>query len=167
MTQNSHQDGQVYHDPNRDGEKGQKGDHIICKYCHAVYQNKKWEKLNDMDPKFVDELKQGCCPACHLEKGHLSDGVLHLSGTFLEEHKEEIKNLIHNIAEKEEDRDFMNRVERIDESEAGKIVVYTTKNSLAVEIGKKIDSAHKGGTLDIKFSKEDKPVDVRWHLDKE
>lgn len=156
-----------HRDPNRSKETNQKGDHIICKYCHAVYQNKKWEKLEKMDPKFVDQLSKGCCPACHLEKSHLSDGVLFLTGNVISAHKDEIKNLIHNIAEKEEERDFMNRVERIEESEPEKMVIYTTKNTLAVEIGKKIDSAYKGGKLDINFSKDDKPVDVRWHLDKE
>lgn len=155
-----------HRDPNRSKETDQKGDHIICQYCNAVYQNKRWERLENMDPKFVDELSKGCCPACHLEKGHLSDGVLHLSGTVLAEHKDEIKNLIQNIAAKEEERDFMNRLERI-EDDAEKMIIYTTKNSLAVELGKKVDNAYKGGKLDINFSKDDKPVDVRWHLDKE
>lgn len=167
MTQNSQRQGQAHHDPNKGRDKSQKGDHIICKYCNAVYQDKKWERLADMDAKFVDELKRGCCPACHLEKGHLSDGVLQLSGTFFEEHKDEIKHLILNLAQKEEERDFMNRLERMDESESGKITIYTTKNSLAVEMGKKVNDSYKGGKLDINFSKDDKPVDVRWHLDKE
>ena len=46
------------------------------------------------------------------------------------------------------------------------ITVYTTKNQLAVELGKKIAAAHKGGKLEIQWSKTDKPVEVRWHFNK-
>jgi NMD protein affecting ribosome stability and mRNA decay len=156
-----------HRDPNKKSDHFAKGDHIICKYCHSIYQGKKWEPLKDMNATFVDEITKGVCPSCHLEKGHLSDGVLTLSGTFLEQHKDEVKHLIHNLGEKEEERDIMNRIERIDESEPQQMVIYTTKNSLAVEIGKKVNDSYKGGKLDIKFSKKDKPVEVHWHLDKE
>jgi hypothetical protein len=58
----------------------------------------------------------------------------------------------------------MNRVERLD-SGADEITAYTSKNQLAAEIGRKLDRAYKGGKLEIKWSKDDKPVDVTWHKD--
>ena len=112
----------------------------------------------------MDELRVGICPACHEQIGHLSDGVLHLSGTGMVKNKTEIKNLIQNTAKREEERDILNRVERIEDNR-NEMVIYTTKNQLAVEIGKKVAAAHKGGKLDIKWSKNDKPVEVYWNFD--
>jgi len=93
-----------------------------------------------------------------------SDGELRLSGTFLKNHNKEIMGIILNTEAKENRRDVENRIERIAYEGAG-ITVYTGKNQLAVEMGKKISSAYKGGELTIKWSKDDKPAEVRWHKD--
>lgn len=161
-----HDSNRAHHDPNKEQHHGKVDSHVICQYCQAVYQKKHWAPMKDMDPTFIDQMKKGCCPACHLEKNHLSDGVLHLSGTFLKNHQDEIMHLVMNTAEKEEERDVLNRVERFEHTQPDTITIYTTKNSLAVELGKKIDSAYKGGTLEIKFSEGERVAEVSWHLDK-
>ncbi len=138
---------------------------LICKYCRAIYDGKGWEPFEKLDPKMIDQLHMSICPACHEEKEHVSDGVLHLSGDGVIKNKNEIKNLIHNTAAHEESRDILNRVERMDEKDNTEMIVYTTKNQLAVEIGQKIADAFKGGKLDIHWSKQDKPVEVWWHHD--
>lgn len=137
---------------------------LMCKECRAVYDGKYWRPFEKLDPKLIDELKITICPACHEQFGHVSDGVLHLKGTGYKAHVHEIKNLIHNSADREEERDILNRVERIEE-ENDEMTVYTTKNQLAVELGKKINSAYKGGKLEIKWSKDDMPVEVYWNFD--
>lgn len=137
---------------------------LMCHECRAIYDGKYWRPFEKLDPKLVDELKISICPACHEQFDHISDGVLHLNGTGFEAHRAEIKNLIHNTAEREEERDILNRVERIEE-EGDQMTVYTTKNQLAVELGKKINNAYKGGKLEIKWSKDDKPVEVHWNFD--
>lgn len=153
-----------YHDPAKKREPQHEVGELICKYCHAVYQNKHWVAFEKLEAKFIDQLKKGSCPTCHETMQHLSDGVLHLSGVVLDKHFSEIKNIIHNIGEKEETRDIENRIERIEETNDG-LTVYTSKNQLAVELGKHVDQAYKGGKLEIKWSKEDKPAEVRWHND--
>ena len=153
-----------YHDPVKQHDGKSISGELICKYCHAIYQDKHWQPLENLDPKLIDRIQKGICPACHLERQHLSDGVVHLMGAFVGNHLEEIKNLIENIGELEEKRDILNRIERIEQKNGG-ITVYTSKNQLAVEIGKKVSNAHKGGKLDIQWSKEDKPVDVTWNKD--
>ncbi len=153
-----------HHDPDKKREKNEGNGELVCKYCNAIYQGKHWQSLEKLDLTLIDKFKKGVCPACHMSKNHLSDGVLHLSGAGFMEKKEEIKNLVENIGKKEEERDIENRVERIEEK-SDSMIVYTSKNQLAVEIGKKIADSHKGGTLDIKWSKEDKPVDVTWNKD--
>ena len=161
MTQNATT---PHHDPAKKRTSGGISGELICKYCNAVYQNKRWIPFEKLDPTFIDQLKKGVCPACHLQQNHLSDGVVHLTGKMVGLHKEEIKNLLHNIAQKEEARDVENRLERMEETDET-ITLYTSKKQLATEMGKHVDDAYKGGTLEIKWSKEDKPVEVRWHHD--
>ncbi|MFC1749817.1 BCAM0308 family protein [Pseudomonadota bacterium] len=152
----------AFHDPNWKKE-AKKGKILICKHCNAVYDNKGWKHLEDLDPSHVDDLKKSVCPACHASKNHTSDGVVHLSGDFFIAHKEEILNTINNLADQAEERDVLNRIERIEHTDEGEMIIYTTKNKLAMEIGKHVADAFKGGDLDIQFSKDDMPVEVRWH----
>jgi len=156
-----------YHSPDKGRTKkvaSKSSTKLICKECHAVYNGKTWQAFAKTNAKIMDELRVSVCPACHEKIGHISDGILHLSGTGMIKNKKEIKNLIQNTAKREEERDILNRVERIEDN-ANELIVYTTKNQLAVEIGKKIAAAHKGGKIEIKWSKSDKPVEVHWHFD--
>lgn len=143
-------------------KKSQEG--LICMYCNAVYDEKHWRHFEDLNPAHLEKMKKSCCPTCHEERGHVSDGVLHITGTFIQTGKDEIDGIIANCAKKEEKRDVLNRIERIDYGK-NEITVYTAKNTLAVEIGKKLDSAHKGGKLDIKWAKGEKLSEVTWHKD--
>jgi len=135
---------------------------LICRICNAVYEEQHWKPFRKLEPKYIDKLKKTICPACHAQRGMVSDGVLKVTGSFLLNHGKEIMGIILNTEAKENRRDILNRIERI-ESGAGRITVYTGKNQLAVEIGKKIASAYKGGELKIKWSKDDKPVEVTWN----
>jgi len=135
---------------------------LQCKYCKAIYQEKRWRPYADLDPKYVGELHESVCPTCHKKNSHYSDGQITISGKFVKEHKTEIMNLIENIARREEKRDVLNRIERIDEEDENKTVIYTSKNDLARLLGKKLDSAYKGGKLDYNWSKEDKFAEVKW-----
>jgi hypothetical protein len=149
--------------PNMKKGKHLSGD-IICRYCNAIYQEKHWCAFNKLNPANIDKLQKGVCPSCHEERGHVSDGVVTITGTFVKNHRKEIDGIIINTEARELKRDIMNRIERID-SNADAIIVYTTKNQLAAEIGKNLDKAYKGGELEIKWSKDDKPVSVKWHKD--
>lgn len=157
---------QPYHDPSKGRTKksGSKKEDLICIYCNAVYEKKRWLPFDKLNVKHIDNLEKSVCPSCHDKKNHVSDGVLQLSGKFLRNHLMEISGIIANTEAKEMKRDIMNRVERLDLYPT-LVTVYTAKNQLAVEIGKHINSAYKGGKLEIKWSKSDKPVSVKWHKD--
>jgi hypothetical protein len=137
---------------------------MICNYCHAIYSEKHWRPFADLKPEHLNKLKKGVCPTCHQKKSHVSDGVLHVSGSFLANHSKEIMSIILNAEERETKRNILNRIERINQS-AKELTVYTAKNQMAAEIGKKLDSAYKGGKLTIKWSKEDKKADITWKKD--
>lgn len=161
--QNPQAKGKKFQSSNSKGSFGRTK--LMCHECRAVYDGKSWQSFEKLNPKTIDELKISVCPACHESIDHLSDGVLHLTGTGMLANKKEIKNLIMNMAKQAEENNVLDRVERIDESQKNEMIVYTTKNQLAVRIAKKIAASHKGGKVDIKWSKDDKPVEVKWHYD--
>lgn len=147
--------------------KGKKssGLKLLCRYCHAVYNGKSWIPFEKMDPKIIDELRASVCPACHEINEHVSDGILNIRGAGVKAHLKDITNLINHMGKTAEARNVLDRVERVDQTRDG-LVVYTTLNQLAVRIGKSVASAYKGGKLDIKWSRQDKPVEVTWTYDK-
>lgn len=138
---------------------------LICKYCNAIFEGKHWRKFADLKVAFIDRIHSAVCPACHEEQNHLSDGIVKLSGTIMPAKRTEILNEINNAEKTAQSRNVLDRVERVEDSGKNEITVYTTNNQLAVQIGKKIASAHKGGKLEIKWSKNEKAVEVRWHKD--
>lgn len=166
---------QGFQDPNRDGkekrypfDKGKKHmkETVVDPKSDLVYEDKHWKPVDEMKPATADEYKIGNAPITEMQESGICDGVLHLTGTFALKHKDEIMNAIKNSKELAEERDAMNQVANIEENENG-ITVYTVKNRLAVTLGKKIDSAFKGGKLEITWSDDDKPADVKWHKDLE
>jgi len=159
-TPNMQKQKRMAYDPHRRGRNAE----LICKVCKAIYQDKYWQPFSKLNPVNVDKLKVSVCPACHSKRAMESDGVLHLSGTFLKNHYKEIMGIIINTEAKENKRDVLNRIERI-AYQGNEVIVYTGKNQLAVEMGKKVSSAYKGGELKIQWSKDDKPAEVKWHKD--
>ncbi len=164
---------QGFHDPNKNTkdkrypfDKGKKhmNENIVDPKSDLVYQDKHWKPVDEINPNHTDDIKTGQSPLTEMKESGICDGILRLSGTFLEKHKEEIINTIKNSEELAEERNPMNQIENIEEDEEG-ITVYTAKNKLAVTLGKKIDSAFKGGELKITWSDDDKPADVKWHKD--
>lgn len=165
-----------FHDPNKSKkedkrypfDKGKKHtkEHAVDPERNIVYEDKHWKPLEDLNPKHVDKMKATDSPVTEMEKRKVCDGVLHLTGSFFKGHKDEIMRAVKNSEELAKERDVMNVIENIEENPDG-ITIYTAKNQLAVTLGKKIDSAFKGGNLNISWSDDDKPSEVRWHKDLE
>lgn len=166
---------QAWHDPNQNPgdkrfpfDKGKKHmkDTVVDREGKLVYEDKRWKPLDEMEETNGDKVKSGQSPVTEMVDSGICDGVLHLTGSFLEKHKEEILHTIRNAEKSAVERDAMNKIENIEESETD-ITVYTVKNRLAVTIGRKLDSAFKGGKLDITWSEDDKPAEVKWHKELE
>ena len=129
---------------------------IMCPVCHAYYYKKSWHNdLEGLTPnRFAEhDIRFSTCPACEMKKGKTFEGevIIKLSDEL---HKHDVLNAIHNSDEQARDKDPMDRVLWITDS-GSEIRVYTSENQLAVKIGKKLDSALKGGKLDIQYSRED------------
>lgn len=163
----------AYHDPNKSKEKrygyDKRGKNIntiiIDKQAGLIYEEKHWKPLSKLNPSHIDSLLAGKSPATIMQENHICDGVLHLSGNFVEKHKQEIIGTIQKYDRIARRADPLNSVQSIEQSGPVALTVYTAKNQLAVHIGKKIARSFKGGTLKIHWSKHDKPVELWWHKD--
>src|SRR3989338_7530229 len=128
---------------------------VACPQCDAVYYYKSWHHnlLNykgvSTDKGFVFKL----CPADQMKKDGFFEGEVVVEN-FPKQEGEEILNLIKNIGEKAYGRDVLDRIFNTEILDS-KIVVTTSENQLAKQIGKSINKAKKGSKLDESFSEED------------
>lgn len=141
-----------------------------CTNCRAIYHDKHWHSATLLlvpdSPLARAEFADALCEECTLEKNRASRAIPHsgevvIDGTFTPAEHYDLLNLVRNVGHRAMDRDPEDRIIRIDEQD-GRIHIYTSENQLAVSIGKQVDRSHKGGELEITWSKTDKPVRVVW-----
>jgi Zn-finger nucleic acid-binding protein len=138
---------------------------IICPNCNCVFFDKAWHHSLEEGAKHLTDRKNirfKICPACQMAKDRTFEGelVISLSKEKLAE-KNKIMNIVKNSDEQARAHDPLDRVLWM-ENESGKIRVLTSENQLAVRVGKKLESAFKGGTLEIKHSHEEDLIRVFW-----
>lgn len=138
----------------------------LCDLCHAVYRNRRWQ---------IDPLESGrlagspavqmvTCPACRKIAGHYPEGILTLRGDYLWHHEEEIRNILDNALDRVAARKPLERiisVQRIN----GELVIETTDNKLAEQLGRLVQKAHSG---ELQIDWQGNPVVCRvqwerWH----
>ena len=148
---------------------------VICPDCNCVFFDKAWHHSLEEDAKHLTDEKPRTsaqvrgknirfkiCPACQMKKDKTFEGelVMTLSKEKMAE-KNEILNVVKNSDEQARTHDPMDRVLWIEYKDS-EIRVLTSENQLAVRIGKKLESAFKGGTLEIKHSHEEDIIRVFW-----
>jgi hypothetical protein len=146
-----------------------KRDFIVCPECEAVYYHKSWHHgmegavKDQMPEEFADKhgIKFRTCPACQMKKDKVYEGEVIIRVGKSGGVKSDILNAVKNSDKQAQDRDPMDRVLWIDDR-GSEVRVYTSENQLAVKIGKKINSAFKGGKLNIKYSGKEDTARVVW-----
>ncbi len=142
------------------------GDPSVCSICDAVWTRGKWS----LDPGVRREVRRwraptpAVCPACRSAREGLPGGILYLTGAFLRDNRIEILNLVRNVAHTAAAKNPLERIIRIQETSKDRHVIETTSEKLARRLGRAISKAC-GGTLEIRFSHEDKLVRVYWRRD--
>ena len=86
-----------------------------------------------------------------------------IDGRFVSEHADEIKNLLKNENEKTAKVNPLARIMEI-RPEADRLVVTTTTEHLAQQLGRSLGKAF-GGDVRYDFSHENKLARVHWHRD--
>lgn len=138
---------------------------VICPGCSCVFFDKSWHHSLEEDARHLTDRKNirfKTCPACRMKKDRTFEGelVIELSKEKLGE-KKEILNVIKNSDEQAQAHDPMDRILWIEDGGA-KIRILISENQLAVRIGKKLESAFKGGVLEIKHSHGEDVIRAFW-----
>ncbi|MEX2052917.1 MAG: hypothetical protein WD898_01680, partial [Candidatus Paceibacterota bacterium] len=124
---------------------------IICSECNSVFFDKSWHHRLDDDIEHLNPDKKvefKTCPACQMKKDKVFEGQLVI---ILEENPgaaEEIMRVVKNSEEQAKEKDPMDRI-LWTEKQGKEIRIFTSENQLAVRMAKKLDSAFKGGKIDI------------------
>jgi NMD protein affecting ribosome stability and mRNA decay len=135
---------------------GKLPDPSVCPTCKAAYHSGRWT----WDPAPVDAERHQC-PACRRIADDYPAGIVTLRGSFLAEHGDEIRNLLHNVEAREKQNHPLKRIMAIDaEGEQG-LVVKTTDARLARGLGEALHHAYQG-ELDYDFHQVENVVRVSW-----
>jgi len=136
----------------------------VCPKCRAICRNKRWY-LDEKEFALLTGKKGGGiarrrCPACRKIADGFIGGVVTLRGSFVREHREEIRNLIRNEEKRAMGFNPLARIIEFTENEDG-FEVSTTAEKLAQRIGREVHKACSG-TVEYKWSEDSKLLRVHW-----
>lgn len=129
----------------------------VCPECGVVFSSGRWQWLPDVQEGANKEL----CPACQRIHDNVPAGFLTLSGTFFDEHRDEIMRLVHNKEEEQKAQRPMKRLMGVEKQDDGGVVITFSDVHLPRGVGEAIERAYEG-ELDIHYTKEAGIVRVYW-----
>jgi NMD protein affecting ribosome stability and mRNA decay len=103
------------------------------------------------------------CPACRKISDNYEGGIVNLEGEFLENHKDEILNIIRNVKEVEMKARPLEKIIGIVDN-GSMVEIKTTYEHLARRLGEAIHKAYKG-SLQIQYLVNEKYTRVYWSRD--
>lgn len=125
-----------------------------CPECGAHFIKGRWTWEDT-----TEDIHEALCPACKRIQDNYPAGFLTLSGDFLEDHKEEILNMIHNIEKAESNEHPLERIMEI-KAENGDTLITTTGIHLPRRLGDALENSYQG-ELDISYDAENY-IRVSW-----
>lgn len=127
-----------------------------CPSCGALFLDGRWTWATPATP-IVQETR---CPACQRIEDKYPAGHLTLQGPFFAEHRDELLNMIHNVADQERALHPLERIMAIVDAE-DHTVITTTGTHLARRLGEALARSYKG-TLALAYVDGDAQVQVTW-----
>ncbi len=127
----------------------------VCKKCGSLFQGGRWS---------WNRAEKGAnrvvCPACQRTADNYPAGYVEIRGTFFQEHREELSNLIRNEERLENEEHPMERIISIvDEDEH--TLVATTGVHIARRIGQALSRAYEGD-FSFQYGEDEKSIRVWW-----
>ena len=126
-----------------------------CSRCGALYLNGRWTWYEK-----TTEGNHTICPACRRIIDHYPAGYIQLEGAFIEQHRDEIFNLIHNIEELEKAEHPLERIMDITDA-SDHTLITTTGIHLARRIGEALAKAY-GGEYTFQYADAAELIRVSW-----
>ncbi|HEY3129643.1 MAG TPA: hypothetical protein VGL91_09295 [Acidobacteriota bacterium] len=111
---------------------------LVCKGRGTFYLHQHWTNARDVPRKKRPSLGLAfptLCPACRQQREALPRGFVHLDGTFLSLHREEIERLLSNAANRATENNPLARILGWERSGIRQITVKTTTEHLAQRLG--------------------------------
>ena len=138
----------------------------ICPVCNAVYHKKHWSFDRELLEKFKKnkDVRYNKCPADRKIEDKYAMGKVILSGSFVNEHLDELISIIKSEERRAMEVNPLDRLILVEKKNGG-IYAETTSNALATRIGHHLKKSYKGGEEEFKFRFGDKFVEIRWHRD--
>ena len=140
----------------------------VCKLCGAVYAGRRWTaataERGTHEPKHWRPATVTTCPACLQAKSGVPGGYVHIEGSFVAGHRDEIESLLRNEAERSTEDNPLARIMLWKDDGDGKLMLTTTTEHLAQRLGHALQKAFDG-KVDYDFSHENKLARVTWHRD--
>lgn len=131
----------------------------VCQECGVVFEDGifAWRKHPPRDAHPIT------CPACRRAQDDYEGGRVYLTGTFLEGHATDIRNLIENTEDREMAGRPLERILDFTTDDEGWLI-RTTYEHLARRIAEAVHRAYKG-ELHLQYPGEEKYVRASWHRD--
>ncbi len=145
------------HDPYFVKEKYR--DPSVCEKCGVLFRNGAFEWV----AKIPANAEKIVCPACKRIEDKFEGGVVFLQGSFLENHKAEIRRIIENTETAEQKTRPLERILSVTDQGAA-MEIRTTYEHLARRIGSAVHNACKG-ELTIQYPEGEKYARVFWKRD--
>lgn len=143
------------HDPYK--SKHKLSGNTLCPDCKAVFTDGRWQWLETTRGL----MNVSRCPACSRAHEKIPAGILTISGDFMQGHRDQILNLLHNKVDAEKAQHPLKRLMDIEEQDNGDIVATFTDTHLPRDVGKALSRAYKG-ELDIHYAQDEDLTRVKW-----
>lgn len=127
----------------------------VCGSCGLSYHHGSWQWTSPP----ADAVKVEC-PACRRIHQHQPAGYVTITGSFAQQHRDEILNLINNHETYEKVEHPLQRIMTVLKEE-GRVQIETTDVHLAQGIGEALEHAY-GGDLSFHFSEDEHLLRMRW-----
>lgn len=144
------------------------GEPIVCAGCGAVYVHKRWSlsaSARARASKTGQPIDVRICAGCQRRRSGVPHGFVHVDGTFVRSHRDDIVNLLKNEAARAaEDNPLARIIDWRTDGHTDDVLISTTTEHLSIRLGRALEKAFDGRVL-YGFSHENKLAHVWWHRD--
>jgi len=135
--------------------KGKYPEPSVCSGCGAIYHKGGWHW--GIAPA---NANKHVCPACQRIHDRIPAGVIHISGAFFDQHRQDIIGLIHHVEAREKSEHPLQRIMSMHGFEHGTELALTDVH-ITHAIADALTKAYQG-TVDYGYTEKNDVMRVSW-----